>query len=295
MTAPETPSLPTYEDFRRPVLITEPGLIGLFRHVGDPFHCRGDVGWGELHETLKAAPPSTLVVVDPYAGARRGDRFPKVRELARRFPSVPVVALLDLQREHASDVAMLLEWGVSEIVGLGPESTSRALAHRLGEAHARPFKRALERGLTQYMNSDARMVLMASAEVTADGGQAPELGHMLRVSPRTLTDRCTSALLPPPRYVLSWMRVLLACMLLDDPGRTVYGAARASGYQTERSLRRAITALLGVDSTTLRRNGAFATAAEAFNGVLRELREAHRRALREAREHSRALERMERT
>jgi methylphosphotriester-DNA--protein-cysteine methyltransferase len=72
------------------------------------------------------------------------------------------------------------------------------------------------------------------------------------------------------------MRVLLACMLLDDPGRTVYGAAYASGYQTERSLRRAITAFLGVDSTTLRKAGAFSTAAAAFNAALRDARESAR-------------------
>jgi hypothetical protein len=78
------------------------------------------------------------------------------------------------------------------------------------------------------------------------------------------------------------MRVLLACMLLDDPGRTVYGAAYASGYQSDRSLRRSITALLGVDSTTLRRAGAFKTAVKAFNAMLREVREAAREAAREA-------------
>ncbi|HEU4882604.1 MAG TPA: hypothetical protein VFT45_10175 [Longimicrobium sp.] len=74
----------------------------------------------------------------------------------------------------------------------------------------------------------------------------------------------------------AWLRVLLACVLLDDPGRTVYGAAYASGYQTERSLRRAITTFLGVDSTTLRKAGAFATAATAFNAALRDAREAAR-------------------
>jgi hypothetical protein len=83
--------------------------------------------------------------------------------------------------------------------------------------------------------------------------------------------------------VQAWMRILLACMLLDDPGRTVYSAAFACGYSTDRSLRRAIAALLRTDSTTLRRGGAFAEAARAFNDLLLDFREAGRERRKAAR------------
>jgi AraC-like DNA-binding protein len=282
MTAPDTTNLPTIGDSRRPVFLMEPGLLPVFRRVKGPFALVSHVGWGELHDALRQSPPSTMVVVDPYAGARSGERFPWLRELLRRFPSVPVVAAMELRRELAPEVNMLVEWGVSEVVPLGHEVAPLALGRRLEQAHARPLKRALEATLSPLVRSDARQILMAAAEVAADGGQAPELGTRLRVSSRTLTERCTRAELPPPRAVQSWMRVLLACMLLDDPGRTVYGAAYASGYQSDRSLRRAITALLGVDSTTLRRAGAFKTAVKAFNVMLREAREAIQEAAREA-------------
>lgn len=282
MTAPDTPSIPSYDDSRRPVLLMEPGLLPVFRDVEGPFAFVSHVGWGELHDALRMSPPATMVVVDPYAGARSGERFPRLRELLRRFPSVPVVAAMELRRELAPEVNMLVEWGVSEVVALGHDVLPRALGRRLEQAHARPLKRALEPTFAPFMGSDARQILMAAAEVAADGGQAPELGVRLRVSTRTLTDRCMRADLPAPRYVQAWMRVLLACMLLDDPGRTVYGAAYASGFQTDRSLRRSITALLGVDSTTLRRAGAFKTAARSFNTMLREVREASRAATREA-------------
>lgn len=282
MTAPDRPPLPTLPENTRPVLIMEPGLLALFRPLGAPYVLFSNVRWDDLHDTLRSAPPNTMVVVDPYAGARPGERFPRLRELLRRFPSVPVVAAMELRRELAPEVSMLVEWGVSEVVALGPEDASRALTRRLGQAHARPFKRALEAGMTTYLTSEAHQILMSAAEVAADGGQAPELGERLRVGSRTLTERCTRADLPPPRQVQSWMRVLIACMLLDDPGRTVYGAAYASGYQTDRSLRRAITALLGVDSTTLRRAGAFRTAMRAFNRALRETQDAAAEARRAA-------------
>lgn len=276
MTAPlGTPPL-SFAAKLRPVLVMEPALVPLFSEAGEPFRVVGDVEWGELDAVLRRAPAATVVVVNPYGGPRRGDHFPRVHDVLRRFPSVPVVAALELHPEMAGDVATLLEWGVSEVVSLGAESTPRALAARLRQAHVRPFKRALERTLSQYVGAEARQILMAGAEVAAEGGLAPELAARLAVTPRTLTVRCARAELPAPRQVQAWLRMLLACVLLDDPGRTVYGAAYASGYQTERSLRRAITAFLGVDSTTLRRAGAFATAAEAFNAALRDTREAAR-------------------
>lgn len=276
MTAPGAPIFPSFPANLRPVLVMEPALLPLFSAAGEPFRVVADVAWSELDAALRRAPATTVVVVDPYAGTRPGDCFPRVRGLLRSFPSVPVVAALQLRPDMAGDVAMLLEWGVSEVVALGPESTARALSARLRQAHARPFKRTLERSLSTYVSLEARQMLMAAAEVAAEGGLAPELAARLGVTPRTLTVRCARADLPAPRQVQAWMRMLLACVLLDDPGRTVYGAAYASGYQTERSLRRAITAFLRMDSTTLRKAGAFATAAEAFNVTLRDAREAAR-------------------
>jgi methylphosphotriester-DNA--protein-cysteine methyltransferase len=276
MTAPVAPPHLAFSPNLRPVLVMERALMPLFESVGAPFHAVGDVRWDELDLSLRLAPATTVVVVDPYAGTRRGDRFPRVRDLLRRFPSVPVMAVMELQPELASDVAMLLEWGVSEVLALGPESTSGAVAARLRQAHVRPFKRALEATFSPYVKAEARQILLAGAEVAAEGGLAPQLARRLGVSARTLTVWCARAELPAPRQVQTWLRVLLGCVLLDDPGRTVYGAAYASGYQTERSLRRAITTFLGVDSTTLRRSGAFATASAAFNAMLRDAREAAR-------------------
>lgn len=274
MTGPETPPPLGGSSVRRRVLVMEPELMPLFAAIGAPWEFVDDVSWAELHEHLRRSPPNTMVVVDPYAGARTGERFPCVRELLRRYPSVPVTAVMRLRRELAPEVATLLEWGIAEVLAAGPESTGRAVTLRLEQAHGRPLKRLMEAGLKTFLTSDAHQILMAAAETAVDGGQAPALGERLRVSGRTLTDRLMRAELPPPRHVQTWLRLLLACMLLDDPGRTVYGAAYASGYQTERSLRRTITQLLGVDSTTLRRSGAFRTAMRAFNEVLREAAQA---------------------
>jgi AraC-like DNA-binding protein len=256
---------------RRPVIVLHPLEIPALEEIEAPFERQRAVGWAQLDGMLRVATPATVLVVDPYAGDRPGELFPRVREVLRRFPSLTVVAALELRPENVADVAMLLEWGVSEIIDVVSEATPRALNARLRQAHARPLKRRLEAAVSGVSN-DARNLLMAAAEVAVEGGGAPELAALLRVSTRSLNDRCARADLPPPRQVQAWMRILLACSLLDDAGRTMYSAAYACGYSTERSLRRAIFTFLGTGTTALRRGGGFTTAARAFNDLMRELR-----------------------
>jgi len=238
-----------------------------------PYELEPPVGWGDVDEVAKTAPPSAVVMVDPYAGRRAGEAFPRLHELLKRFPSLTVIAAFPLQASSMGDVSTLLEWGVTEVVDTGPESTPEALHARLRQAHARPLKRKLERALEKSVGVDARNLLLAAAEAAVEGGGAPELAALLDVAPRTLTEHCTRADLPPPRQVQAWMRILLAAMLLDDPGRTVYAAAEACGYSTDRSLRRAVGEFVGTGAAELRRGGAFDQVARALNTALRDLRE----------------------
>lgn len=260
----------------RRVIVLQGMKLRAFGNVPAPFSVEPPLGWADVDEAVKTAPPSAVVLLDPYAGPRPGDAFPRLHDLLRRFPSLTVVAAFPLQAETMADVSTLHEWGVAEVVDTGPEATARALHARLRQAHARPLKQRLERALGQKVSGDARNLLLAAAEVAVEGGGARELAALLEVAPRTLTERCARADLPPPRQVQAWMRILLACMLLDDPGRTVYAAAWACGYSTDRSLRRAVGEFVGSGASELRRGGAFEQAAKALNAVLFGLREAGR-------------------
>jgi len=106
--------------------------------------------------------------------------------------------------------------------------------------------------------------LKAAVEVDSTDGQAKERDKKLFITPRTLLRWCERAELPPPRRILVWMRVLMAAELLDDPGRTVSSVAHACGYSSDNSLRRALQDFLETTPTTLRREGAFGIASQAF-------------------------------
>ena len=221
--------------------------------------------WDALAEALPDTPPSALVVVDPYADASRPDRSsPELHALLDRFPSVPVLAALDVTPERTEDLVRLAEAGLADVIVMGHDDTRDALLARLRSAHGRTLKALLDRALPQEAGARAKAVLDNAAEVVTAGGVARDLARTLGVSRRTLVRWVEQAQLPPPRRLLAWMRILLAAELLDDPGRTVIGVARACGYSSDPGLRRVLTRFVGASPTKLRRRGAFAAAAAAF-------------------------------
>ena len=249
-------------DIRAVVALASPRL-DVIRELPAPYVIHHADGWDELHARLRTAPPSTSVLVD--ADAPGGGLDERVRELIARFAMNPVVPVLELEPARVDDLRELLRWGVSEVLNFPVESLPGAVAHRLGHAHARPLKRRLEALAPRTLSEDAMTLLYAAAEVAVDVGGAPALAQRLGARPRTVAGWCAREGFPPPRRLQAWVRLLLAAALLDDPERTVIGAARACGYSTDHSLRRAMRELIGELPPRAR---AFETAAAAFAAEL---------------------------
>ncbi len=227
--------------------------------------------WTDLRERIRASPPAALIVVDPYDEGH--ELSATLRSLLLEFPSATIIAALELQPDRYRDLRTLGAWGVADIVVRGEDDTTEAIARRIRAIQGRPLQSLLERSLPVNTSGQARALLMAAAEVVSTGGQAREMARMLYLSPRTLLRWCDRAELPPPRRILVWMRVLMAAELLDDPGRTVSSVAEACGYASDNSLRRALQDFLHTTPTMLRREGAFAIAAQAFLKDLARTRE----------------------
>jgi AraC-like DNA-binding protein len=239
--------------------------------------------WEMLRAALQESPPAALVVVDPYTRSYGSETelAPELRSILWEFPTATVIAGVEVKRGRLRDLRTLGEWGVKEVISLEDEDTAEAITRRLRSAQGRPLQSLLERSLPTNLSGRARALLMAAAEVVAEGGHGRDLAAGLKLSERTLLRWAEQADLPPPRRVLAWMRVLLACELLDDPGQTVLSVAYTCGYASDSSLRRAVQEFTGVMLTQLRRQGAFATAAEKFLEELNATREAGRIARKE--------------
>lgn len=233
--------------------------------------------WDELHTEVAAAPAGAVVLVDPFVGvAGAVHPSPDLAALLHRFPSTPVTAAVSPGHGSLDHLRKLGEWGVVQVIDLAEEDTAVAIRERLLAARGRPLRMMVEHALPNSITGPARSILVTAAAVASDGGFGAELARSLHITPRTLLRWCRRAGLPPPKRLMAWMRILLAAELLDDPGRTVSGAALSCGYAADTSLRQALRAFVAASPTELRARGAFNAVTAAFLGELREARGAKR-------------------
>jgi AraC-like DNA-binding protein len=272
----------------RPLLLLHPDSD--FRNqvvrAASEFACWTVSEWEPLRDAVRGAPPTVVVVVDPYLGGSGGRFAPQLGELLREFPWAGVVAAFRPRPGSEADLQALAALGISEVVLVGVEDTPAAIRRILRQAQGRFLKQLLKRILPSYVTGRGRIILMGAAEAISAGGHTPDLARALSVATKTLARWCEKSYLPPPRRLLAWTRVLLAAELLDDPERTVSSVARACGYTSDTALRRALIDFVGTGPTDLREAGAFDTASRAFLAELQKLREKGRLRRRRARARS---------
>jgi AraC-like DNA-binding protein len=236
--------------------------------AGREFRYSAAASWAELTTTLRATSPVSLVVVDPYHGSgARHTLASQLRPLVTDFPTMSVLAAVEIRLEVFADLRTLGEWGIAEVISLA-EDNIVALSRLLLSVRFRPLQSLLLTLLPEDLSGRARAILSAAAEVAALGGQSTALARRLHVSMRTLLRWCDAAELPPPRQIMAWMRLLLAAELLEDPDRSVESVAMACGYAADSGLRRALRDFMDTNPRALRRAGALATASRSFNAAL---------------------------
>lgn len=254
---------------RRPLIVMHPDRVLQARvrqAAGKEFSFEIVSDWAAMSETLPRVSLAALVVVDPYLGCKAG-LAPELRVLLGDFPTVAVLAALEVNARRYGDLRLLGKWGVMEVILLG-EHDVIAIATLLRSVRGRPLQSILERALPANTSGRARSILYTAAEVAAAGGQSDTLARALHGSMRTLLRWCDGQGLPPPRRILGWMRILLAAEMLEDSGRSVEGVALACGYASDSGLRRAFSDFLGESLGDVRRKGPIATASHAFRQAL---------------------------
>ncbi len=272
----------------RPLLVMHPDSS--FRErvrqaCGSDYQFQAVAGWDELLDAVRDSPPAALLVVDPYEtpvggyrygsnGLKRPPLTPALRGLLGEYPSTAVLAAMEVTPDRFDDLRTLGRWGVVQVISLDHDDTPYAIAQRLRAARGRPLRALLEQVLPPETPGRARAIMEAATDVVTVGQHGSDLARSLHLSRRTLLRWCQRAGLPAPRRLLAWMRVLLACELLDDPGRTVLSVAHTCGYSSDSGLRRITQKFLDSSPTDLREQGAFARASEAFVEVLTESRKA---------------------
>jgi AraC-like DNA-binding protein len=270
----------------RPLLVMHPESA--FRErvrqaCGADYQFQALSDWDELLDAVRDSPPAALLVVYPYDippggfsygtnGGRKPALSSALRGLLAQYPSTAVLAAMDVSPDRFDDLRTLGRWGVVQVISLDHDDTPYAIAQRLRAARGRPLRALLEQVLPPETPGRARAIVEAATDVVTVGQHGSDLARSLHLSRRTLLRWCQRAGLPAPRRLLAWMRVLLACELLDDPGRTVLSVAHTCGYSSDSGLRRITQKFLDASPTDLREQGAFARASTAFVEALNESR-----------------------
>jgi AraC-like DNA-binding protein len=225
--------------------------------------------WSELLKRLPRVHPNTVLVLEPYAETTNAP--PEFWEALSRFPSLAVIAAVPSHAPQLELQRMVLA-GVSEFLDMRLTYPPTLLERLADNAFARPLKRRVEAGLSRFLSGDARILIRAAAEVAASAGDAEMLGRSFRVIPATVAKWCEALRLPPPRRLQLWLRLLLTAQLMEDEGRSISAAARAAGYATDRSFRRALHSVSGEAPRELRKHGAFDSLLAAFNADVHRFR-----------------------
>jgi hypothetical protein len=268
----------------RVLIVTETHTLQCLRELPGDYRVRPVETWADVGTAMGQASPASAVLADPYMGRLPGQGpAPELREVMLRYPSVPVVAAVHLHQQRAADMITLLDWQVGEVLDLDLYQSLQGVTEVLRSVRARPLKRVVEPLLTEFASDYARKMVRGACEVAVEGGAAPELAAIFRVDPRTVTAWCRREGLPPPRRLLAWTRVLLAAMMLGEPGRSVVNVARSTGYATDHALRRAMRDLFAGDPATVQRGELFPHAADRFRRELREMRDRARERRRDLR------------
>jgi AraC-like DNA-binding protein len=260
----------------RPLLLLHPDKV--FRQrvhevSGERFDVQSVATWAELRDAIRESAPAALAVVDPYTEADDdGKPSPALRSFLLDYSSTTVIAALKVHPQEFRNLHTIGAWGVADIIGLEHDATAEAIEQLLASLSGTPLRALLERFLPSNMPGRARSIVLMGADVVSVGGHADDLARALGVTRRTLLRWCDSAGLPPPRRLMTWMRLLLAAEMLDERGRTVASIGVACGYVSDVALRTALRMQLGKTPKELRREGAFATASHAFLDELRRAR-----------------------
>lgn len=205
--------------------------------------------WDEVR-TMAGADATQILVFDSYATGCFDGR--SVAHFAGQFPSCVLVGYSQFPHGCACDVLALSRAGVREIATMDFDDAPTALADLLDYA--------LENGtLTKALLLLERRTPPAIRDVLptllfrTNGGLTPsEIAHHCHCHPKTLRAHLRNAGLPSTSKLIVWTRLIHACHLLQDPGRSVERVALVLGFDSANNFRNQLLRYVGLRPTDLR-------------------------------------------
>lgn len=191
-----------------------------------------------------------------------------LRRIRTNFPAHPLIAYYNsrgLTPRHLFNVA---QSGITELVQLDVDDSRLTFGRILNAASRVTYAQELADLLRNDVPDDLQSIFLFSLEHAGRRLDVPELAASLGLSKRTLSWRMAQHGVPSPRIFLTWCRLLVAALILNESGRTLDSVADQLNFSGGHSLGAVFFRYMGKGIIALRQNGVLEEVLEAFREAL---------------------------
>ena len=187
-----------------------------------------------------------------------------LRRIRANFPVHPLVAYYDGRGLTPRNLITVAQSGITELVQLGIDDSRLTFARILNSAsritHAQTLADLLKKDVPEGLQS----LFVFSLEHAGRRLEVTELAATVGLSKRTLSWRMAQYGAPSPRLFLTWCRLLVASLLLNDSGRTLDSVADQLNFSDGHSLGAVFFRCMGKGVIALRKVGVLDEVLAAF-------------------------------
>ena len=187
-----------------------------------------------------------------------------LRRLRANFPVHPLIAYYNGRGLTPRSLIAIAQSGITELVQLDVDDSRLTFARILNSASRVTYAQTLADLLKNDVPEEIHSILLFSLEHAGRRLEVTELAATLGLSKRTLSWRMAQQGAPSPRLFLTWCRLLVASLLLNESGRTLDSVADQLNFSSGHSLGGVFFRHMGRGIIVLRRLGVLDQALAAF-------------------------------
>jgi len=187
-----------------------------------------------------------------------------LRRIRANFPVHPLIAYYNGRGLTPRNLITVAQSGITELLQSDIDDSRLTFARILNSASRVTYAQTLADLLKNDVPEELHSVFLFSLEHAGRRLEVTELAATVGLSKRTLSWRMAQHGAPSPRVFLTWCRLLVASLLLNDSGRTLDSVADQLNFSGGHSLGAVFFRHMGQGIISLRRLGVLNQALTAF-------------------------------
>lgn len=187
-----------------------------------------------------------------------------VRRVKVAFPTHPVIVWCDLRTMDSTELLDIAQAGPDTLVRHGEDELKQVFRNQLAIAIQRAAGTEIFHIVGDTVPPPLKSIFEAAVERARGHTDLDAFAAGFGITRRTLHSRLVSRDLPPTRRFLTWCRLMVAGVLLDQPGHTLDTVAGQLGFNDGHSLGVLFKRYSGVGINQLREDGVLDMVVIAF-------------------------------